>query len=231
MSSDFNGFEAWSVATSPGRRLDVHREGWPATHTSGRRRCDPEGSSARTEEERIGQDKETTMTNFNPKRAVVGGIAGTVAMTALMLMAPKMGLPPMNVGEMLGSVMGGSVVLGWMGHFVIGTMLAVGYGLWFANRLPGPGVLRGAIFAVAPWLMAQLVVMPMMGAGIFSGSVLAAGGSLMGHLVYGAVLGAVYGTRSRADRSPRGLPVDLVRRLAKPEPRSYRRQGGLQRQG
>ena len=40
--------------------------------------------------------------------------------------------------------------------------------------------------------MAQLVVLPMMGAGLFSGSALVAAGSLMGHLVYGAVLGAVY---------------------------------------
>jgi uncharacterized membrane protein YagU involved in acid resistance len=135
------------------------------------------------------------MANFNAKRAVVGGITGTAAMTALMLMAPKMGLPPMNVGEMLGSVMGGSAVLGWMGHFVIGTVLALGYGLLFASRLPGPAALRGAIFAIAPWLMAQLIVMPMMGAGIFSGSMLAAGGSLMGHLVYGAVVGAIYGLR------------------------------------
>lgn len=136
------------------------------------------------------------MANFNAKRAVVGGITGTAAMTGLMLMAPKMGLPPMNVGEMLGSVMGGSAVLGWMGHFVIGTVLAFGYGLLLASRLPGPGAVRGAIFAVAPWLMAQIVVMPMMGAGLFSGSVLAAGGSLMGHLVYGAVLGSVYQVHS-----------------------------------
>lgn len=135
------------------------------------------------------------MASFNVKRAVIGGFSGTVAMTALMLMAPKMGLPPMNVGEMLGSVMGGSVVLGWMAHFVVGTVLALGYGLVFEHRLPGPSALRGAIFAVGPWLMAQLVVMPMMGAGAFSGSMLAAGGSLMGHLVYGAVLGAIYGLR------------------------------------
>lgn len=137
------------------------------------------------------------MANFDAKRAVLGGLAGTAAMTALMLMAPKMGLPPMNIGEMLGSVMGGSAALGWMGHFVVGTVLALGYGL-LADHLSGPGVLRGSIYALAPWLMAQLVVMPMMGAGLFGGSVLAAGGSLMGHLVYGAVLGAVYGTHPLA---------------------------------
>ena len=60
-----------------------------------------------------------------------------------------------------------------------------------------------------PWLLAMLVVMPMMGlvhplvlAGIMPspgfflagmGTILAPLGSLMGHLVYGAVVGAVYG--------------------------------------
>ena len=133
------------------------------------------------------------MDRFNGKRAVVGGLAATVVMTGLMLAAPMMGMPPMNIGAMLGSVMGGSLVLGWMAHFIIGTGLALGYAAVFASRLPRPGFLRGAIYGVLPWLMAQLVVMPMMGAGFFSGSFVAATGSLMGHLVYGAVLGAIYG--------------------------------------
>jgi uncharacterized membrane protein YagU involved in acid resistance len=135
------------------------------------------------------------MDRFNAKQAVVGGLAATLVMTVLMLVAPMMGLPPMNIGAMLGSVMGGSLALGWMGHFMIGTALALGYAALFANRLPGPGFLRGATYGVLPWLMAQLVVMPMMGAGLFSSSFLAATGSLMGHLAYGAILGAIYAAR------------------------------------
>lgn len=126
-------------------------------------------------------------------RAILAGFAGTAVMTALMLAAPMMGLPPMNIGEMLGSMLGGVVALGWAAHFMIGVVLAVIYAAVFAHRLPGPGPVRGALYGIAPWLMAQLVVMPMMGAGLFGGSALVAAGSLMGHLVYGAVLGAVYG--------------------------------------
>jgi hypothetical protein len=133
------------------------------------------------------------MSSLNAKRAIVAGVAGTAAMTMVMVMAPLMGLPPMNVGAMLGSVMGGSVVLGWTAHAMIGVVLAVIYGFAFAGRLPGPGPLRGMAFGVAPWLLAQVVVMPMMGAGFFSGSALVAGASLMGHLIYGGVVGAVYG--------------------------------------
>jgi uncharacterized membrane protein YagU involved in acid resistance len=131
--------------------------------------------------------------HIHRKRVVVGGLAGTAAMTVLMLMAPAMGLPPMNIGKMLGSVMGGVVVLGWSAHFMIGVVLAIVYAALFASRLPGPPVVRGAAYSLLPWLMAQLVVMPMMGAGLFSGSAVVAGASLMGHLVYGAVLGLVYG--------------------------------------
>jgi len=130
----------------------------------------------------------------NLAKAGVSGIIGTAAMTMLMFLGPKMGMPPMNVGAMLGSVMGGHVVLGWVAHFMIGTVLALGYAAFFSGWLPGPAAARGAVFSLLPWIMAQLVVMPMMGMGLFSGSVLAAGGSLMGHLLYGAVLGLVYGT-------------------------------------
>ncbi len=142
------------------------------------------------------------MARLNWTRAVVAGLFGTAVMTLLMLMAPAMGLPPMNIGSMLGSVMGGSLFLGWMAHLVIGTVLAIGYAALFAARLPGPGFVRGALYGLAPWIVAQLVVMPMMGTGVFGGSFGAAFGSLMGHLVYGAVLGAVYGTAVRGAPSP-----------------------------
>lgn len=75
---------------------------------------------------------------------------------------------------------------------MIGIALAVGYAV-VATRLPGPASLRGALYSIAPWLMAQLVVMPMMGMPLFSGSMPAAVGSLIGHLVYGAVVGAIIG--------------------------------------
>lgn len=134
------------------------------------------------------------MARLNWTRAVTGGLAATAAMTALALMAPAMGLPPMNVATMLGSVMGGSLFLGWMAHFAVGTALAVAFAALVAGKLPGPGFARGAIYGLVPWIMAQLVVMPMMGAGLFGGSFGSGFGSLMGHLVYGAVLGAIYGT-------------------------------------
>jgi uncharacterized membrane protein YagU involved in acid resistance len=135
----------------------------------------------------------------NWMRAVMAGLVGTAAMTAVGLwVAPMMGIPRMNPADMLAGVMGGSVVLGWIGHFMIGVVLAVGYAL-VAPRLPGAPALRGALYGIAPWLLAQLVVMPMMGMPVFSGSAVMAMGSLIGHLIYGATVGAVYGDPSRVE--------------------------------
>jgi uncharacterized membrane protein YagU involved in acid resistance len=131
--------------------------------------------------------------NIQIGRAVLAGIIGTVVMTAVGLwVAPLMGMPPMNPAEMLAAAMGGSLVLGWIGHFMIGITLAIGYAL-VAPWLAGPPLVRGALYGIAPFLLAQIVVMPMMGMPVFSGSAVMAMGSLIGHLVYGGVVGGVYG--------------------------------------
>ena len=130
----------------------------------------------------------------NWARAVIGGVIGTLVMTAVGLwIAPMMGLPRMNPAEMLAGQMGGNIALGWAAHLMIGVILALVYVL-VAPFLVGPPAVRGAIYGIAPWLVLQIAVMPMMGSPVFSGSVALAMGSLLGHLIYGAVLGAVYGS-------------------------------------
>ena len=136
------------------------------------------------------------MSKLNPGRAILAGVVGTAVMTLVGLYgAPMMGIQPMNPAEMLAGAMGGNLLLGWGAHFMIGVVLAGAYALT-AGVLPGPAPVRGALFGLAPYLMAQLVVVPMMGMPVFSGSVSMAMGSLIGHLVYGAVVGGVYGGAS-----------------------------------
>lgn len=130
----------------------------------------------------------------NYTKVIGAGIVGTLAMTAMgVWIAPMMGIGKMNPADMLASQMGGNVLLGWMGHLMIGVILALIYAAVAARRLPGPPAVRGALFAIAPWLMAQVVVMPMMGMPLFSGSAMVAGGSMLGHVVYGAVVGGIIG--------------------------------------
>jgi uncharacterized membrane protein YagU involved in acid resistance len=133
-------------------------------------------------------------------RAVVAGLTGTAVMTVIgVYLAPLMGMPPMNPADMLAGSMGGSALLGWAGHLMIGTVLAVGYGA-VSGVLSGPAPMRGAIYGLAPFFAAQIVVMPMMGMPLFSGSVSMALGSLVGHLAYGAVVGGIYGEAPGASR-------------------------------
>ncbi|MDH3207441.1 MAG: DUF1440 domain-containing protein [Gemmatimonadota bacterium] len=123
---------------------------------------------------------------------ITAGVIATLVMTGVGLyVAPMMGMPAMNPADMLAAQMGGIAAAGWAGHLMIGVVLAFIYATVAASRLPGPPVVRGALFSLAPWLMAQIVVMPMMGMGLFSSSAVLATGSLIGHLVYGAVLGGI----------------------------------------
>lgn len=124
---------------------------------------------------------------------IKGGLIATTAMTMMMLFAPMMGMPKMPIGEMLAGFMHLPVAVGWIMHFVIGTMLATGYVMIFKSKLPGSDIIKGILYGLIPFFMAQLIVMPMMGAGIFSSNtgapMLMVMGSLMGHVVYGSVLG------------------------------------------
>jgi uncharacterized membrane protein YagU involved in acid resistance len=134
------------------------------------------------------------------KKGVVAGVVGTTIMTVVGLwIAPLMGIPAMNPAQMLAGAMGGVLALGWGAHFLIGTVLALTYAA-VAGKLPGPPLARGALYGIAPWLFAQIVVLPMMGMPLFSGAVVVAMGSLLGHMVYGAVVGRIY-----------GAPPDLAR--------------------
>ena len=132
---------------------------------------------------------------------IIAGLTATAAMTMLLIVAPMMGMPKMDIGGMLAMFMGIPVTAGWIAHFMIGVLLAFGYALFIVSRTRLSGVTAGLLYSIIPWMMAQVILMPMMGMGLFSGSMVMAGGSLMGHLLYGAVLGAVYKPKSAIEEN------------------------------
>jgi len=139
-------------------------------------------------------------------RAIIGGGVGTALLTAMMyFVAPVMTGRAMDIAAMLGSVMGGSWVLGMMAHLANGIVVfPLIYILVVSQHLPGAPWLRGIVWGVVLWLLAQLVMLPAMGSGFFgarAGGMPSAISSLLGHLVYGVVLGAVAGAPEEA-RSP-----------------------------
>lgn len=134
-------------------------------------------------------------------KGLVAGLAATVVLSAIMMMKQAMGLmPELNPIAMITKMAGSSTpLMGWMGHFVIGTVL---WGLLYAaldTKLPGPYWLRGAIFATGAWFIMMVMLMPMAGAGLFGLSLgmMAPVATLMLHWIYGAVLGGVYGASTR----------------------------------
>lgn len=132
-------------------------------------------------------------------RSILGGFAGTLALTAMMyIVAPMMMGTKMDIANMLGSQLGRSWWAGMGMHFVLGTLcFPLIYALFFYDSLPGGPALKGITLGVFLWLLAQAIMMPMMGAGFFSanaGGVTAAMGSLIGHVTYGAFLGGIAGS-------------------------------------
>jgi uncharacterized membrane protein YagU involved in acid resistance len=137
--------------------------------------------------------------NMKPNigRVILGGFVGTLAITFLMYVgAPMMGLPKMDIATMLGHMLGGWS-MGMTMHFINGTVIfPLIYTYLLFGRLPGSPYLKGILWGVSLWVLAQLVVMPMMGAGVFGlkmAGMMSAVGSLVGHTVYGALLGWIGG--------------------------------------
>jgi len=133
----------------------------------------------------------------NIGRTILGGFFGTLAITLLMYRgAPMMGLPRMDIAAMLGRILGGWTP-GMIMHFANGMVIfPLIYAYLLFSRLPGAPAVKGITLGVALWLMAGLVVMPMMGGGLFgtaNGGMMTAAAMLIGHIVYGALLGWIGG--------------------------------------
>ena len=145
---------------------------------------------------------------MNVLSAVIAGIAGTIAISMVMGLAPMMGMPKMDIVGMLGSMFGkANRQLGMMLHFMMGIVFALIYNYLWTLGVGSATLLNGLFFGAAHWLVVGMMMgmIPMMHAGIKSGEVEAPGlwmtnngglkafvGGLMGHMVFGLVVVLVY---------------------------------------
>jgi len=136
----------------------------------------------------------------NISAGLIAGFAATVVLSILMIAKSMMGvMPALDVISMLSMMMGTPAAMGWVAHFMIGTIawgggFAVLYGL-----IPGGSALiKGIVFGIAAWLAMMIVVMPMAGAGLFGMNfgMMAPVMTLVLHIIFGAVLGLVYQSRA-----------------------------------
>jgi len=132
----------------------------------------------------------------NIGKGMIAGFVATAVLSMLMLMKSAMGLmPELDIISMLSGMMGSGLAMGWIAHFMIGTVIWGGLFALFGPKLPGGSFwLKGVIFGVGAWLLMMLAVMPMAGAGVFGMNLgmVAPVMTLMLHLIYGTVLGGVY---------------------------------------
>jgi uncharacterized membrane protein YagU involved in acid resistance len=139
------------------------------------------------------------------QKSVIGGIAGTAVMTLIMFIAPMMGMPKMNPATMLSGMLGVSVFVGWIMHFMIGIVFALSYVFIFSGLLKKitTDVINGALFGLIIFVFAQIMMMLMKiimgGMPSPEGSMtLMMIGSIMGHIVYGIVTVLIVRVRAKS---------------------------------
>lgn len=132
---------------------------------------------------------------MNIKAGLISGFVATVVLSIIMLVKTKMGvMPELNAIKMLADMMGASLIMGWVAHFMIGTFV---WGILFAllvNKLPGGVIISAILFSIGAWLIMMLGPMPMAGEGLFGLNLgmMAPVATLMLHIIWGVVLGLVY---------------------------------------
>ncbi len=139
---------------------------------------------------------------MNAFGSVIAGLLGTLVMTLLMYLAPKMGLPKMDIIGLLGTMFtaraGAFRVIGTLAHLMMGVIFAIVYALLWTFGLGNPTWLWGLIFGAVHGVMA-MGMMPLMvkmhprPPQMESGPMMVVG-LLMGHLVFGLVVALTYAT-------------------------------------
>lgn len=112
------------------------------------------------------RDDEIEIKEMNLLNAFLSGLAGTLVMSALMYMAPAMGMPKMDIIGMLGrmftSNQSAARVISIITHFMMGVVFAVIYALLLSLGISSPPWLWGVIFGGAHGIVAMLSMPAMM---------------------------------------------------------------------
>jgi uncharacterized membrane protein YagU involved in acid resistance len=132
--------------------------------------------------------------------AIIAGLLGTLVMTAMMYVAPMMGMPKMDIISMLGTMFtsntGTARIVGVIAHFMMGAVFALIYALLWSLGIGNPTWLWGLIFGAVHGIVA-MIAMPMMikmhprSPQMDSGAMMMIG-LMMGHLVFGLVVALTY---------------------------------------
>jgi len=146
---------------------------------------------------------------MNILAVIVSGLVGTVVFSMVLILAPKMGMPKMDIVGLLGSMFNknGNPLMGWLAHIIMGIVFAVLYAILWSYGVGSPTFVGGLVFGVVHWLIVGMIMgmIPLMHAGIKAGTVKAPGiymtnqgglmafmGGLVGHMIFGLIVALVY---------------------------------------
>ena len=145
------------------------------------------------------------MINGLLKHGLLYGLLGTLAMTAMMVLATVTGLSPMPAPVPVALAkwaLGGLgqpvlVTIGMILHFLYGALAGAAFALLFRRKL---NLWMGWVWAVLLWLGMQLIFLPLLGWGVFGSNVnlRISMATLILHLIYGGVLGWGLGRQRRS---------------------------------
>ncbi len=137
---------------------------------------------------------------------VAGLIGGVVFGMMMQMMAAPDGKPMMAMVAQV--VRSESLVVGWLYHLFNSAVIGGIFGWLLGNRIGGygAGLLWGALYGIAWWILGGLILMPMfLGMSAFAPLMMemmrpVAMGSLIGHIVFGLVLGISFLLLNRSRR-------------------------------
>lgn len=158
-----------------------------------------------------------------PSRAVLGGVAGTAAMTAIGFAVTAFGLPRIDCAQMVGAFISGTPAspgtpAWWLGLALHGANGALLISRFYAAvlypLLPGEPWRKGLLWGLILWGGSSLIALPAFGAGVLAlqtpQPALMLLSSLISHAIYGVALGAVAGSRVVRSRRHAQRPRALV---------------------
>lgn len=135
-------------------------------------------------------------------RGFLAGFIATIFISIIIFIKDFLGIVPefdliyiLNIAISQQISLSDSVLIGWVVHFIIGTVLGGGLFIILNQILPGKKqLIKGVTFGLIAWLFMMFVIMPLNNFGLFGlklGVVVPT--FLLGfHLVYGMIIGTVY---------------------------------------
>lgn len=111
-----------------------------------------------------------------------------------MVAKAKMGImPDLDAIKMLADMMAVPLIMGWVAHFMIGTIIWGGLFAVLVDKIPGSVLTSAILFSIGVWFM-MIGPMPMAGSGLFGLQlgVVAPIATFKLHIIWGIALGFSY---------------------------------------